>query len=132
MKRHRTPASRWSASDRPLERRNERVGAVRCGEGVQLVQLRTEAGMSGGGAGDERLGDRPGHAELFLRSGFRADPPRRRGPRAAVVLVQDRGLAGSLERVLGMDHPGARVDNEHSRPVDRDGHPAPRNAVGTE
>jgi hypothetical protein len=103
MKRHRTPASRWSASDRPLERRNERVGAVRCGEGVQLVQLRTEAGMSGGGgAGDERLGDRPGHADCFSAVVFGRIP-----------------LAGSLERLLAMDHPvpGSTMSLEARRPL---------------
>jgi hypothetical protein len=46
------------------------------GEGVQLGQLRPQAGVAGGGgAGDERLRGLTERAELFLRNGFRADRP---------------------------------------------------------
>jgi hypothetical protein len=48
--------------------------AVGGGEGVQVGQLRSEAGVAGaGGAGDERLRGGSERAELLLGNGSRAD-----------------------------------------------------------
>ena len=81
---------------------------------VQLGQLRSQPGMPGRGrAGDEHLGGRAQRAELLLRRGPGPHRPRRRGgPRAAVVLIADRGPAGRDQDMLGNDLPGAGHDDQ--------------------
>ena len=65
-----------------------------------------------GSTGDERLGDRPERAELLLRRGLGPHRPPRRGPRAAVVLITHRRLAGRDQDMLGDDLPGAGHDDQ--------------------
>ena len=70
--------------DRPAQRGDERVVAVRGAQRVQLGQLGAEPGVAGrGGAGDERLRGRAERAELPSPPRFSAAPPgaaRGRGP----------------------------------------------------
>ena len=84
---------------------------------VQLGQLRSQPGVPGrGGAGDECLRDRPERVELFLRGRFRPDRPPRRRPRAAVVVIEDRGLTGRDQDMLGDDLAGGG-DRDEQPPV---------------
>ncbi len=90
---------------------------MRGAERVQLGQLGPEAGVPGrGGAGDERLRDRPERAERLLRHGSRPHRPPRRRAGAAVVLVADRGLTRRDQQVLGHHLTGA-VSHGQQPPV---------------
>ena len=94
---------------RPVQRGQERLLAVGGAQRVQLGQLGPSRVLPGrGSAGDERLGDRAERAERLLRRGLRPDRPPRRGPRAAVVLIAHRRLAGRDQDMLGDDLPGGR------------------------
>ena len=93
----------WTAGPQVHDRRMRKSSCcatrMRRGEGVQLGQLRPEAGVAGrGGAGDERLGDRPERAERLLgvRGGMARDagqPPHPQRPAA-----RGCGLTGHRDR----------------------------------
>ena len=98
---------------RPVQGIKERPLAVGRAQRVQLGQLRPQPGVPGrGGAGDERPGDRPQAAELLLCRGLRPDRPPRGRPRAAVMLIADRGLTRRDEGVLGDHLPGGGHDDQ--------------------
>ena len=96
-----------------LSAAREHLLAVGGAQGVQLGQLRSQPGVPGrGGAGDERLGDRPERAERLLRGRLRPHRPPRRGPRAAVVVIEHRGLTRRDQDMLGDDLAGAGHDHQ--------------------
>ena len=105
-----------------LSAASERRLAVGGAQRVQLGQLGSQPGVPGrGGAGDERLGDRAERAERLLRGRLRPDRPPRRRPRAAVVVIEDRGLTRRDQDVLGGDLAGAGHD--HQQPPVTGAHP---------
>ena len=97
----------------PLQRGDQRVAAVRSGEGDDVGELAAELGHPGGGRADqERLRGRAERAEVLLHLGSGPGCPVRlvrAGP--VVVGVVDAGLTRPDQAVFGQHLPGQRRDH---------------------
>ena len=100
--------------DGPFEGRDECVFTVRAEQHRQLGEIGRECGHTSGRCTfDEGLGDRTEGTEGLLRFGPWANCPSALWSRAAIVLVGDRGLSGSDDRVGG-DHLAEVDDRDRS------------------
>ena len=115
----------------PARARRERLVAVGGAQRRQLGQVGGQPGVARGGRpGDELLRDRAERRERLLRRGLRPHRPARRGPGAAVVLVEDRGLARGDRGVLGEYLPGRGVGDQQP-PAGLGDRDLPRRSAGS-